>query len=149
MGMDEIDASIIEILQKFGRITMKELGHRVGLTSPATIERVKKLEENGIITGYCAEIDLKKVGLPIEAIILVTTEHGSCREFAAFAREHPHIMVCHRVTGDACYLVKVAVADMDGLEKVINDITTYGRTQTYIILSSPVSSKHPSRAIIN
>lgn len=147
--MDEIDASIIEILQGEGRITMKELGHRVGLTSPAAIERVKKLEENGIIKGYYAEIDLKKVGLPIEAVILVTTEHNNCRKFADFAQAHPNIMVCHRITGDACYLIKVAVADMDGLEKIINDVNTYGRTQTYIILSSPVAGKRPGRAIIS
>lgn len=147
--MDEIDAAIIEILQHEGRITMKELGRRVGLTSPAAIERVKKLEENGIITGYHADVDLKKVGLPIAAMILVTTEYKAHQEFTAFAQTHPNILDCHRITGDACYIIRVAVADMDELEKIINAISTYGRTQTYIILSSPVTGKKPDRTIIS
>lgn len=140
--MDAIDLRILELISGDGRITMKELGQRVGLTSPATIERVKKLEDTGVISGYKALINIKKAGLPIRACILVkVTEENICKAFVEFCNMHSSVLSCHRITGDADYLVEVAVTSMGTLEQVIDEFMKYGITKTHLVLSSPVEQK--------
>ncbi len=139
--MDNIDLRIVDILQTDGRITMKELGQRVGLTSPATIERVKKLEDSGIIGGYRADINIAKAGLPVRAFILVTIGGGSGEELLDFCRRHTRLLECHRLAGSASYLLAAAVADTAALEKLLDDLTIYGRTETHLVLSTPISAK--------
>ncbi len=139
--MDNIDLKIIDILQADGRITMKELGQRVGLTSPATIERVKKLEDGGIIGGYRADINIAQAGLPVRAFILVITPSQSGEQFVDFVRRHPSLLECHRLAGSAAYLVGAAVANTAALEKVLDELAPFGRTETYLVLSSPVANK--------
>ena len=139
--MDSIDLKIIDILQTDGRITMKELGQRVGLTSPATIERVKKLEDSGIIGGYRADIDIAKAGLPVRAFILVTTGGETGAVFVDFVRRHPSLLDCHRLAGGASYLVTAAVADTAALENVLDELAPLGGAVTYLVLSTPVAGK--------
>ncbi len=140
--MDIIDLRILEILLGDGRITMKELGQRVGLTSPATIERVKKLEDTGVISGYKAIINVKKAGLPIHAFILIKiTADSFCQTFIEFCSVHNSVLSCHRITGDADYLVEVATTGMDTLEKAIDEFMKYGITKTHLVLSRPVEQK--------
>lgn len=136
--MDVIDLRILDILQVDGRITMKELGKRVGLTSPATIERVKKLEETGVIGGYRAVIDTQRAGLPIHAFITVGATHETCQALQQFACEHKNVMCCHRITGDSGFMMEVAVANMANLEQMMNQVMPFGHIQTSIVLSSPV-----------
>jgi Lrp/AsnC family leucine-responsive transcriptional regulator len=127
--MDSIDLKIIDILQTDGRITMKELGQRVGLTSPATIERVKKLE------------DIAKAGLPVRAFILVTTSGQAGTAFVDFARRHPSLLDCHRLAGSASYLVAAAVTDTAALETLLDELTPFGSASTHLVLSTPVAGK--------
>ncbi|MDT8900870.1 Lrp/AsnC family transcriptional regulator [Anaeroselena agilis] len=139
--MDNIDLRIIDILQTDGRITMKELGQRVGLTSPATIERVKKLEESGIIGGYRADIDIVKAGLPVKAFILVTI--GGCAGDALinFCRNQARLLECHRLAGSASYLISVAVTDTAELEKLLDELAAFGRVETHLVLSTPFTAE--------
>ena len=140
--MDTVDLQIIASLLEDGRITMKELGQRVGLTSPATIERVKKLEETGVISGYTAVVNINKIGLPVRAFVLVkVTGNDASRSLVDFCSDHARVISCHRITGDADYIVEVATPAMDTLVTVIDELRQYGVTTTQVILSSPVEHK--------
>ena len=131
--MDVTDYRIIEILQKDGRISMKDLGKIVGLTSPAVSERVKRLEESGVIEGYKAIVNPDALGraLPSDKYEL----------FLETARRDPRIVECHHITGDDCSLLKVIVKDMYELENVIDSIKSIGTTKTSVILSTPIQTK--------
>ncbi len=139
--MDNIDLRIVDILQTDGRITMKELGQRVGLTSPATIERVKKLEDSGIIGGYRADINIARAGLPVRAFIFVTMDGGTGEALLDYCRRQARLLECHRLAGSASYLLAAAVADTAALESLLDDLAAYGRTETHLVLSTPIAAK--------
>ncbi|MBM7560670.1 Lrp/AsnC family transcriptional regulator [Fusibacter tunisiensis] len=139
--MDATDFKILKILQNNGRISMKELGQRVNLTSPAVSERVKRLEENGVIEGYSAVINPKKIGLYVEAMVHVGMKVSSHAKFKKFAIEEPSIIECHHVTGEDCMTVKVVCSNTHELEALLDKIQAIGSTKTSIILSSPLKRK--------
>lgn len=139
--MDSTDFKILEILQQDGRISMKDLGHRVGLTSPAVSERVKRLEENCIITGYRATVNANKLNKSIKAFISIAIRAENYKRFLEFAPNKNSIIECHHVTGGDCMIIKVMVQSMEQLERLIDDLKKFGTTQTNIILSSPIESK--------
>lgn len=139
--MDMTDHKIIEILQEDGRISMKDLGKIVGLTSPAVSERVKRLEESGIIEGYKAIISPDALGRVIKAFIHISLPNNMYKKFLNEARKDPRIVECHHITGDDCSLLKVIVKDMYELEEVIDSIKEIGSTKTSVILSTPIQSK--------
>jgi Lrp/AsnC family leucine-responsive transcriptional regulator len=139
--MDITDHKIIEMLQSDGRISMKDLGKIVGLTSPAVSERVKRLEEAGIITGYKAIVNPEKLNKIIKAFITVGLPGDKYKEFLELAQNKNSIIECHHITGDDCLVLKVIVKNMDELEKLIDDIKALGRTKTSVILSTPIETK--------
>jgi Lrp/AsnC family leucine-responsive transcriptional regulator len=139
--MDATDIKILEILQKDGRISMKSLGVLVNLTSPAVSERVKRLEENGIIEGYTAVVNPKKLKFSVEAIVHVNMKVSAHERFKKFAGDEPSIIECHHVTGDDCMTVKVICESTHALELILDKIQTLGNTRTTIVLSSPLKRK--------
>ena len=139
--MDTTDYKIIEILQKEGRISMKDLGKIVGLTSPAVSERVKRLEEAGVIEGYKAIVNPSALGRSIKAFIHVSLPSNKYNEFIESARKDSRIVECHHITVDDCSVLKVVVKDMYELENVIDSIKKVGSTKTNVILSTPIQSK--------
>lgn len=139
--MDITDHKIIEMLQTDGRISMKDLGKIVGLTSPAVSERVKRLEEAGIITGYKAVVNPEKLNKIIKAFITVGLPGDKYKDFLDLAENRNSIIECHHITGDDCLVLKVIVKNMDELEKLIDDIKALGRTKTSVILSTPIETK--------
>ena len=139
--MDVTDHKIIDILQKDGRISMKDLGKIVGLTSPAVSERVRRLEEAGIIEGYKAVVNPDALGKVIKAFIHISLPSNKYHELIAEARKDSRIVECHHITGDDCSLLKVIVKDMYELEEVIDSIKKIGSTRTSIILSTPIQAK--------
>ena len=139
--MDLTDAKIIEILQDNGRISMKDLGIAVGLTSPAVSERVKRLEESGIISCYKAIINPDSMGRSIKAFINVSLPGTAYDLFLEQVEQDPRIVEGHHITGDDSFLIKVIVENMDDLENVINGLKDFGRTKTSVILSTPIQSK--------
>ena len=139
--MDATDLKILKILQNDGRISMKELGQRVNLTSPAVSERVKRLEENGVIDGYSAIINPKKLGLYVEAIVHVGMKVSAHAKFKKFDIEEPTIIECHHVTGEDCMTVRVVCSNTHELENILDRIQAIGSTKTSIILSSPLKRK--------
>ncbi|HEX8638734.1 MAG TPA: Lrp/AsnC family transcriptional regulator, partial [Pyrinomonadaceae bacterium] len=110
-------------------------------TTPAAIERVKKLEDARIITGYRAEIDTAKVGLPITAFIRMSISGVDYSRIIEVAEKAKEVLECHRGTGGDSFILKVAVADVEHLQNLIDRLTPYGITTTAIVLSSPVKSR--------
>ena len=138
--IDTIDWKILKELQENARITFAELGRRVGLTTPAVIERVRKLEDAKIITGYAAEIDTAKVGLPILAFVRMSISGVDYSRIIEVAENTKEILECHRGTGGDSFIMKVAVSDVANLQDLIDKLTPYGITTTAIVLSSPVKA---------
>src|SRR6187402_72041 len=140
-NLDKISWNILSELQKDARLTYAELGRRVGLTTPAVIERVRKLEDAGIITGYRIEIDTAKVGLPITAFIRMSITGVDYSHIIEVAQESVEVLECHRGTGGDSFIMKVAVSSVEHLQEVIDRLTPYGITTTTIVLSSPVKRR--------
>ena len=136
--LDRIDWKILKELQEDARTSYAELGRRVGLTTPAVIERVRKLEDARVITGYRAEIDTAKVGLPITAFIRMSISGVDYSHIIEVAQEANEVLECHRGTGNDSFIMKVAVSDVNHLQMLIDKLTPYGITTTSIVLSSPV-----------
>jgi Lrp/AsnC family transcriptional regulator, leucine-responsive regulatory protein len=141
MIIDDIDRHILGEVQQDARISYAELGRRVGLTTPAVIERVRKLEDGGIIMGYRAEIDTSKVGVPITAFVRMSITGVDYSHIIEVAQESNEVLECHRGTGGDSFIMKVAVASVEHLQEVIDRLTPYGITTTTIVLSSPVKRR--------
>jgi Lrp/AsnC family transcriptional regulator, leucine-responsive regulatory protein len=139
--LDQIDWKILTELQTDARTSFAELGRRVGLTTPAVIERVRKLEDAKIITGYRAEIDTAKVGLPITAFIRMSITGIDYSHIIEVVEDSNEVLECHRGTGGDSFIMKVAVADVQHLQVIIDKLTPYGITTTSIVLSSPVRKR--------
>jgi len=137
--VDSLDEQILSALQENGRLTMKSLAEQVGLSSPAMIERVRRLEERGVISGYRAVIAPAALGRPITALIAATVERRDHDAFVNLILEQPAIVELHRTTGATSHLIKVHVPDMGVLERIVDDLSETGaRCQTTIVLSSPM-----------
>ena len=136
--MDSIDYRIVEILLKDGRISMKELAKMVALSAPSVAERVRRLEESNIITGYKAMINYEKIGKIINVLINVDMNVQKSKKFMEFIKTEDSIIECNHVTGPYCKILKARLEDMESLEKIIEKIQVFGNTETYIILSSVV-----------
>jgi Lrp/AsnC family transcriptional regulator, leucine-responsive regulatory protein len=139
--IDQIDWKILKELQEDARTSFAELGRRVGLTTPAVIERVRKLEDAKIITGFRVEIDTAKVGFPITAFIRMSISGIEYSKIIEVAENSNEILECHRGTGGDSFIMKVAVADVEHLQNLIDKLTPYGITTTSIVLSSPVKKR--------
>jgi len=136
--LDRTGCHILRLLQENGRISFSELGRQVGLSPPAAAERVRKLEDAGIIAGYQTRISLKKVGLPITAFISLKTPATRYPEVVALANRAPEVLACHHISGDHSFIIQVAVPTVARLESLIGLFSSYGETHTAIVLSSPV-----------
>lgn len=139
--LDQKGWGILKELQTDARLSMAELGRRVGLSTPAVAERVRNLEASGILAGYRAEIDLVKVGLPIRAVVRVSVVGDVLARITALVRSMPEVLECHRGTGADSFIMKVAVSSVEHLEALIDRLTPFGTTSTSIILSSPVERR--------
>ncbi len=138
--MDNTDLKIIDILQKDGRISMKDLGKDVSLSPPAVAERVKRLEETGIITSYKAIVANAKIGKPICVFINVAIKPEKQDKFLEFAEKTQEIVECHHVTGPYSMILKAYLREMTHLEELVGKVQFFGNTETYIIMSSPIEN---------
>ena len=139
--MDQTDMKIISILQHDGRISMKELGKVVSLSPPAVAERVKRLEDIGVIVQYRAVINNEKVGKPICVLINASIKPEKQDIFLQFADNADEIVECHHVTGPHSMIMKAYLREMTHLEELVGKIQFYGNTETFIIMSSPIEGK--------
>jgi len=139
-GLDEIDLRLLGLLQEDCRTALVKLGEQVGLSAPAVLERIKKLEAAGIITGYRAILDGRRLGLDITAFIGVLISHPNLiDDFERHVVALDDVLECHHVTGGYTLLLKVKTADTSTLERLISEIRSLegvGRTETMVVLST-------------
>ncbi|OWV77604.1 AsnC family transcriptional regulator [Rhizobium sp. R634] len=135
-GLDPTDIAMIEILQDDGRISVSELGRKVGLSQPAASERLKRLEERGILTGYKAVVDPASLGLGMMAVIRLRTTHEHIKPCLKQFAEMPEIIEVLRLTGEDCFHLKVVVPSPAGLEAIVDSVARYGSVTTAIVLRS-------------
>ena len=137
--IDTLDERILSELQTNGRLTMKALAERVGLSSPAMIERVRRLEERGVLAGYRAVVDPSAIGRPLTALISIDLDRRHHDVFLNRLRSEPSVESCHRITGEHSYLVKVHVSSTEELELLVDELGDAGaKCSTNIVLSSPI-----------
>ena len=139
--LDAIDRKLLHHLQQHGRLSFAELARRVRLTTPAVIERVRKLEDAGIIAGYHAEVSAPKMGLPVLALIRMSVVGDVFAKVAVLVKDSPEVLECHRCTGGDSFIMKVAVRSVQHLESLIDHLTPFGTTSTSVVLSSPVKRR--------
>ena len=141
--IDTVNIRILEELQQDPRVTMSELGRRVGMSSPAVTERVRRLEEAGVIRGYCLDLNPTALGLPIVAYVRIRPNPGQLPRIAELAQQIPEVVECHRVTGEDCFILKVHIPAIDQLDRLLDCFLLYGSTTTSLIQSSPVPLRPP------
>lgn len=135
---DATNLRLLAELQADARLSLAELGRRVGLSSPAVAERLKRLEDEGVITGYRAEVNPSALGYSLGVVIRIRPAPRQLAAVAQLARDTPEVVECHRVTGDDCYVMTAYVRDVEHLEEVIDQFAAYGQTTSSIMQSSPV-----------
>ncbi|WP_188192717.1 Lrp/AsnC family transcriptional regulator [Nonomuraea sp. SYSU D8015] len=142
--LDSIDLTIIRELARDARISLAELGRRVSLSRPAVAERLRRLEDCGVIQGYGAQIDLARLGLGLQARVALRPHHRS-RKDANRLRERllstAHVLSCVHVTGHNCYELAIAVRDARHLEEVLEELGTLGETTSSVVLSELVNPR--------
>jgi len=139
--MDAIDRRLLEELQADARLSLAELGRRVGLSSPAVAERLQRLEGTGAIRGYRAEVDPKALGYSLTVIIRIRPAPRELKKVADLARATPEVVECQRITGEDCFFMKAHVRDVMHMEELIDRFNPYGVTTTSIAQSAPVPTR--------
>ena len=141
--LDAIAWNILENLQNHARMSFAELGRKVGLSTPAVAERVHRLEEAGVITGYHASVDMAKLGVPIHVLMRLTIPGGDLQigRTVSAIKELPEITRCHRITGDESFVMEAHLVSVRHLEALIDKLSAFGATATSTVLSSPVERR--------
>lgn len=140
-GLDSIDAAILRELCADARIARAELSRRVGLSAPSVADRVRRLEDVGVITGYGARIDPARLGYGLTILIRARPLPGQMANMIEAIRETPQIVTCDRVSGDDCFVARAHVRDVAEMEAVIDRIVPFGATNSSIVQSSPVEER--------
>lgn len=136
--LDRKDLLILDALARDARCSLAALGRRIGLSQPAVSERVKRLEERGVIVGYSARIDLAAVGLPMQAMVRVRTTHDRIARCVELFESMPEVLEAVRVTGEDCFVVRCAFALPADLERVVDALAAHGSVVTSLVLARPV-----------
>jgi Lrp/AsnC family leucine-responsive transcriptional regulator len=139
--LDETNLRLLAELQDDARLSLAELGRRIGLSSPAVAERLQRLEREGIVIGYRTSIDPRALGLMLTAVIRVRPAPGQLQSVAELAQRTPEVVECQRVTGDDCYVMRAHLRDVEHLEEVIDRFVVLGQTTTSIVQSAPVPAR--------
>jgi Lrp/AsnC family leucine-responsive transcriptional regulator len=139
--LDAVNRRILGELQTDARLSMAELGRRVSLSAPAVAERVQRLEQAGVITGYRAEVDPKAIGFPIAVVVRVAPASRQLHRIPEIARDTPEVVECYRITGEDCFHLVLHLRSMDDLEPILDRFVLYGRTTTSIVHSAPVARR--------
>jgi Lrp/AsnC family leucine-responsive transcriptional regulator len=142
--LDATNRQLIAALQADARLSLAELGRRVGLTAPAVGERLARLEEAGVIRGYHADVDPRALGYDLSVILRIRPAARMIPKVAELAQRTPEVTECHRVTGDDCFIMRLHVRDVLHLEELIDTFVPYGQTTTSIMQSSPVPGRGPA-----
>lgn len=136
--LDKFNLAILHELQRDGRLSYSELGRRVGLSTPAVTERVRRLEDAGLIVGYGARINPSALGYSITALIEVATPPHRYQQMLEFAQASKAVRECYFVTGESSFVAKVMTSSVEHLQELIQQLGFYGSTRTSVVLSQPI-----------
>jgi Lrp/AsnC family transcriptional regulator, leucine-responsive regulatory protein len=140
-GIDETDLKLLQELQSDARVSLAELGRRVGLSPPSVADRLRRLEGDGVIRGYRTDIDPRALGYDLAAVLRIRPHARQIPKVAEIATGTPEVIECQRVTGDDCFVMRMYVRDVGHLEEVIDRFTPFGQTTTSIVQSSPFPAR--------
>lgn len=139
--LDSIDAALLRALYTDARLSHAELARRVGMSAPSVADRVRRLEDRGVITGYGARIDPSKLGYGLTVMIRARPLPGAMADMVEAIQQTPQIVACDRVSGDDCFVARAHVRDVVEMETVIDRIVPYGATNSAIVQSAPVEAR--------
>jgi Lrp/AsnC family leucine-responsive transcriptional regulator len=139
--LDDTDLRLLTELQDDARLSLAELGRRVGLSAPAVAERLTRLEREEVILGYYARLNPRALGYALSAVIRVRPAPRELHRVAAIAQSTPEVVDCRRITGEDCFVVTAHVRSVEHLEEVIDRFVAHGQTTTSIVQSAPVASR--------
>jgi Lrp/AsnC family leucine-responsive transcriptional regulator len=142
-NIDEISLNLLVELARDARASYAELGRRVGLSPSGVVERMRRMEEEGIIEGYAAAINPAALGLSVLAVIRMTCDGTHYHPFLKFVKTVPEVRVCHHVTGADAFFLEVATRSLEELERLIERLLPYGIPTTSLVFSSPVARQSP------
>lgn len=143
-ALDALDTEILKLLATDARTPMRDLARAVGLSAPSTAERVRRLEEAGVIAGYTTRVNPAAIGLPLGAYLRIRPMPGELSRVAALLAALPQIISCDRVTGDDCFIAKALVPSVAELETLIDGLMPYASTNTSVIVSTTVAPRMPN-----
>lgn len=139
--LDDVDKRILELLSNDGRMSVKDLAQHVGLSAPSTSERIKRLEERGVIRGFTVKIDPASIGFTLQAIIRVRPLPGKLHVVQQLIEAIPEISECDKVTGDDCFIARLHVRSIEELDTILDRIADKAETNTSIVKLQPVKRR--------
>jgi len=142
-SLDDIDDAILTHLDSDGRATLSDIGHEVGLSGPAVGERLRRLTDAGYVTGFGARIDLRALGYTIQALVRIKPRSGQLHAVERMIEDEPRFLTCDRVTGEDCYVARLALAGVEELDALLLPFHDRAETHTSIVKSSIFDSRLP------
>lgn len=143
IGLDETDQRMLEALARNARISLKELAEAAGLSSPSAAERLRRLEERGVISAFTVAIAPEAIGYPLQAIVRIRPLPGQLHVVERIIQETPEFIECDKVTGDDCFIGRLVVRSMGELDGILDKITERAETNTSMIKATPVKRRLP------
>ncbi len=141
--LDDIDRRILEALAADARMSLKELAQAAGLSSPSAGERLRRLEERGVISAFTVDIDPTALGYPLQAIVRVRPLPGQLHVVERIIQEMPEFVECDKVTGDDCFVARLVVRSMAQLDTILDKVAEKAETSTSMVKASPVKRRLP------
>lgn len=142
--LDNIDRQIIQILHNDAKTPLKDIAAKVGLSSPSASERVKRLEERGVIAGYSIRVNHAQIGYPLRAIVRINPLPGQLKKVQKLIEDTAEIVECDKVTGEDCFVCKIYLKSVEQLDLILDRISEIAQTNSSIIKSSPVKRRLPT-----
>ena len=142
--LDDIDRQLVDLLFVNSRLKTADLARRIGLSPPSTAERIKRLEETGVIRGYTVTVDAEKLGLPLQIYLRVRPVPGQMDNVARLLMDMPEVVSCQRITGEDCFVAHAHVKSVQHMEALIDRSVPISVTNTSIVQSSPVPRRLPT-----
>ena len=140
-ALDSTDLRLLRELQDQARLSLAELGRRVGLSAPAVAERLARLERDEVILGYRATLNPRALGYTLSVVIRIRPAPRELHQVAQLAQATPEVVDCRRITGEDCYIMTAHVRSVEHLEELIDGFAIYGQTTSSIVQSAPVADR--------
>ena len=143
MSLDDTDRHILTLLQQDGRMAIKPLAEQIGLSSPATSERLRRLEERGVIRGFSMDVEPRALGYSMQALVRIRPMPGKLQAVQKLVESIPEFGECDKVTGEDCFIGRLYLRSIEHLDHILDRITDIAETSTAIVKSQPVKRRLP------